>query len=503
MNLLERAREGDMSAQKELFFETVSPVYYICSKLRGNQNEAITACIATFKRVFSSLERLDNDTDFSAWVKTAAAITCCTELRRADREVFLTLGIDKIGYKFPYFPSGYSLNMGETAEIMEECIDSLSISKRAAIILYYFLGLTVPQIAKVLQVPQSIAKELLVEGRRKLEDLGWHLKDSGVKTCSMALLPIFELLSSILVIPDGIHFEEVAPKIAPKKEEPPKREEPIAQKPKRKLHIKRLVAVILIVLLIAGGSVFAVKELLFKKAPQKYSFGENLFSLNFDCVSKKLEGISPDSLFLFETDEKFGERILSDYLVTRVEMTNPSGEAYKTLDYAYSGNTLVRLTSSTEILSEQLSYKWTKGGSRLTVKNADGEIVEQTDYNSEGYPLKQTLAKETLSYKWTFTYDDHGRVKTAKYSSDTSGSYSYKYDKIGRVSYQKFTRGGITETEETTYDDFGMPTKKKITAGSEKKEYKITYNYQNLTFSATCSDGSSYSGTIVPVEVDS
>ena len=59
MNLLGRAREGDKDAQKELFFETVSPVYYICSKLLKNQNDAIAACIATFKRVFSSLERLD------------------------------------------------------------------------------------------------------------------------------------------------------------------------------------------------------------------------------------------------------------------------------------------------------------------------------------------------------------------------------------------------------------------------------------------------------------
>ncbi len=503
MELILKAQNGDVAAQKELFFETVSEVYYICSKLLKSQNEAINACNATYKRVFSSLERLDPQTDFSSWVKTAAAITCCTELRRSDREIFLTLGIDKIGYKYPYFPKGVSLNMGETAEIMEECIDSLSVSKRAAIILYYFIGLSVGQIAKVLCVPPQIAKELLLEGRRKLEDLQWHLNDSGVKTCSMALLPIFELLSSILVIPDGIYFEEIA-KAFKKKEEPAPVPSPApVPQNKRKFSAKKIISLLLVVFLILGGGVFAATKVLNFQEPKKYSFGAELFSLNFDCVSPKLQEISPDSLFVFEKEDKTFGKIFSDYLITKVVIYNPHGEAVKSISYSYKNNTLVSAASSTETLSETLNYKWTKEGSRLTVTNSSGEVVEQTDHNSEGYPKKQIFGDDTVKYDWIYTYNDEGRIKTAKYSSDVSGNYSYKYDSEGRITYEKEIRAGIEETQENVYDEYGLITKKTITTdGGNKKIYTVKYDYNGLSFTASCSDGTSYQGEIIPAQGD-
>ncbi len=501
MNLIERAREGDRNAMKELFFSSVSSVYYICIKLMRNESAAISACNATFKRVFSSIDKIEPETDFSAWVKTAAAITCCTELRRSDREVFLSLGLDSPSYRYPDYPPGTSLNMGQTADAMEACIDSLSVSKRAAVILYYFNGLSVSQIARVLACPSAIAKELLVEGRRKLENLQWHLNDIGVKTCSMALLPIFELLSASLVIPDGIHFNEVSPSPIPAFEALP--ESPQRPKKRRRIHFKRLAFLIFSLLLMASGLVFAVKKVFFPEEELKYSFGSSLFAINFDCVSDKLEGISKDSLFIFEAEEEpKGEAVLAKYAVKSVTIKNENGETLKTLEYTYNDNVLVRAKTSGEVINETLSYKWTKSGTRLTVKNSNGDVVEQTDHNSEGYPVSQIFGDKTVKYKWTYTRYENGRIKTAKYSSDVSGKYTYEYDDEGRVTYLKETRAGVTETEKLEYDENGMVVLKTVTDGAgNKKTYNVSYDFDGLKFTAAASDGSSYSGTLTPTEV--
>jgi len=483
MHTLEGASLFGTKELRDMFIENVPQVYYICRLLLPNENSAIDACLSTFKRAFSSIDKLEEGIDSSAWIKTAAAITCCAELRRSDLEVFIRIDEDNPRYAFPHFPSGTTLNMSETAEIVEDCLLSLPSGKRAAVLLYYFVGLSISQIAKIMRVQPTISKELLLEGRRKIEDLQWHLKDIGVDTCRMTLLPILELRSSCEIIPEDVEFSAVyTPPSEPEAEEKPKK--------RRKLRPSAVVFIVLLVAALISTAAAVIPKLITPKT-QYYPAV---------TVASKYQTLPASTDFYKIVYKKnLASSVVTEFLLDSINHYDEHGELIRQVFYKYEAGELLSERTVSEFFDETLTYSWNKSGTTVTVKNNEGDVVEKTKYNAEGYPIEENFfdSDKPLTYTWKYERDSKKQISKASFNSTYEGNYIYKYDNEGRCYYTKSTISGETEIEEVEYDSKGMVTKKTITdSDGEKTIYTCTYDYKAKTFKGECSDGSSYNGKL-------
>ena len=485
MNPLERAKKGDKNGFAELFSESVPAVYYICLKLLGSA-AATDAAAETYKKVFSSLSKLPEETNFNEWIKTAAAITCCNYLRRADREVFLSEPTVT-----PYNPvgisNGSSLNMSETASLIENCLDSFPISVKTAVLLYYFNGLTLPQLARIMCVPPATAKERLIAGRDVLEGLQLKLRQLNITTCKITLLPIFEFCSSVEIIPHDLNLDAVyTPEDTSELPEP---EEP--RKPSISKSAKKMLG-----LLISGAAIVAAAAVILSALPKNQGKDKK----NTESGAARTSAAS-DTAISSEpvVSTPPAPIIITEYKAATIECFNENGEKDKSYEFSYNeSGELISSKSATEIFEETLNYTYNKSKTLLTVPGQEGERVEKTEFDSEGYPITENYGEDkSVSYKWEYEKDALGRITTASYKSDVSGKMTYKYNEKGKISYLGIKSGDITVVWEFSYDEKDMIVSAVFTDdGGEKTLYTCSYDYDALTFTCSVGDGRAYSGTL-------
>ena len=149
------------------------------------------------------------------------------------------------------------------------------------------------------------------------------------------------------------------------------------------------------------------------------------------------------------------------------------------------------------MFTEELYYKWNKGGTKRTITDADGEVVEIAKFDEYGNHTSLTYGDETVKYTWKYTLNKEGYVARATYKAKTSGRYDYTYTPEGRIATETLTVGKDKYTTAYTYDAFGM-VKSKVQTNFDGNitETFYAYDYSALTFTATNSDGTTIQGKI-------
>lgn len=508
---LKRAKMGYSDAIEYLFKASFAQVYYICLVLTGNNKKAETVLTELYKKVFSTLDRLPDETDFTVWMKNAAVVACISVMRKKNPYLLRHIGAPTVPKA--EVATNRPLTTEQTARLFENCLLRMDFPAKMATICYYFNGMTRVQLSRITDLDDDEIDVVLSRVADTISALDAELREKGVVSARISPKDLLELLC----------LEQELPKINPKTlyvAVEPIEETAVVEPIKKgvKISAASYIAAALAVLVVAGVAVWqlsAPKEpttALTSEIPSTestvsaVSSSKPVSSLQ-SKVSTPESTVSKDKVTSSKAtssnqkpkkDEKVGKKVPEKpYCFAKSVEYNANNEKLRTQETTYSAGRIKTLKTSTPIFTENLTYSWTKNGRKCTVTDSKGTTVEITSYDANGNPTQKIFTNDTVNYSWSYSYNKQGYITSAKYTSTVNGGYTYKYDDKNRIIRKTHTIAGDTYTTDYTYYEDGMiSTRTETDYDGEKLYYDYIYNYTNMTYDITCSDGSREHGLL-------
>lgn len=169
---IEAAREGDKAAFGHLVEAYQTPIYNLTYRMLHNQSEAEEAAQEAFIRAYKHLNSYDPGRPFSSWIFSIASHYCIDRLRRR-RIDWLPLKEEiaepvRLATASPN-PETVATDRDREAWI-QELMNVLSPTDRAALTLHYWYDCSYKEIAEVLNLTVSAVKSRLYRARRALAE---------------------------------------------------------------------------------------------------------------------------------------------------------------------------------------------------------------------------------------------------------------------------------------------------------------------------------------------
>jgi RNA polymerase sigma-70 factor (ECF subfamily) len=169
---IREARAGDPNAFGRLVVAYQTPVYNLAYRMLGNAAEAEDAAQEAFLRAYTHLRSYDPNRPFRSWMLSIASHHCIDRLRRR-RITWLPLEDEfaepvRMASKSPNPEKAASQR--EQEKQIQELLETLSPTDRAAITLRYWYDCSYEEIAEMLNLTVSAVKSRLHRARRALAE---------------------------------------------------------------------------------------------------------------------------------------------------------------------------------------------------------------------------------------------------------------------------------------------------------------------------------------------
>ncbi|HID56907.1 TPA: sigma-70 family RNA polymerase sigma factor [Candidatus Poribacteria bacterium] len=176
--LVKRFQEGDFEAFNELVRRYRKRVYEIAYNFTHNPDDALDLTQEIFLRVFKSLGTFRHRSSFYTWLYSISRNYCIDYTRRKRRYREMEINENMPHRREDYLYSGGRIpppddkvEREELRRRIEEAIDSLPDMQRQVFILRHYEGLSLKEIAKVLNRSIGTVKANLFHATRKLREM--------------------------------------------------------------------------------------------------------------------------------------------------------------------------------------------------------------------------------------------------------------------------------------------------------------------------------------------
>ncbi len=183
MTWIIQAQHGDDDAFTHLVETYQKPVYNLCYRMLGELEAAEDAAQETFLKAYQNLTRYDRERSFATWLLSIAAHHCIDRLRRRR---FSSVSIDEDEEGQTDIPDRSAPDpemetmKSQQRERLQECLQSLDPTDRAAVVMRYWQDSSEVEIAQALKLTVPAVKSRLHRARRVLADL-WEEKPARVR----------------------------------------------------------------------------------------------------------------------------------------------------------------------------------------------------------------------------------------------------------------------------------------------------------------------------------
>jgi len=174
--LIEKVKLGDEQAITMLINLYKDKIYFLGCRMLGNKEEAEDICQETFIRVYTNIDKYDDNHKFSTWVYKIATNLCIDRIRKNKKNVF---SLDNNGDKgenidlYSIVPDS-GLNpeeeviLNEQKNLIQLSFEGLPIKYRTIMILRYVDELKLQEISEILDLPVTTIKTRLHRGREHM-----------------------------------------------------------------------------------------------------------------------------------------------------------------------------------------------------------------------------------------------------------------------------------------------------------------------------------------------
>jgi RNA polymerase sigma-70 factor, ECF subfamily len=177
-----RFLKGDDDAFRIIVRQWEAKIYNLALRFLGNREDAQDTVQETFLSVFRAIKTLRDPQSFPSWLYQIAVNHCRSRWRARSSDLSLddsiATGNGEDGeVKIAQVFCQESSDNVETADLIRKALIGVSEDHRMAVLLKEYLGLSLEELAKVMDCPLSTAKSRLYHGLRAVQ---LNLKKLGV-----------------------------------------------------------------------------------------------------------------------------------------------------------------------------------------------------------------------------------------------------------------------------------------------------------------------------------
>jgi RNA polymerase sigma factor (sigma-70 family) len=175
--LLEAWREGDQRAGKELFARHFDSIYRFFRSKVDDAAEDLTQ--QTFLGCVKAKDSYRGDASFRTYLYTIARNRLYTHIRdRQRRDAVVEVGQQSVA-DLGLGSATAALAARQEQQLLLEAMRHLPLEMQVALELHYWEGLSVREIAIVIETPEGTIKRRLQRARQRLDELIVELASSG------------------------------------------------------------------------------------------------------------------------------------------------------------------------------------------------------------------------------------------------------------------------------------------------------------------------------------
>jgi len=159
--LVSRIRQGDLEAFETLYNKYKGPLHRAALAITHNQAAAEEILQDAFVRAYRAIDRVDASTSLSPWLHRIVVNLSYNWTRGNNRWLLsFDVAIDSL-LASPAACPEHIVEQGELGDIVAEAIASLSVKRRAVLVLYYVQGFSLQEVAYILDCPLGTVKSRL------------------------------------------------------------------------------------------------------------------------------------------------------------------------------------------------------------------------------------------------------------------------------------------------------------------------------------------------------
>lgn len=187
--LVVEAKRGKQAAFTALYEQTRDRAYFVACRLVSG-NDVADMLQESYTAAFSAIDTFDTSKEFEPWLHTIVCNKCINHLKK--KQDLLTVdnedGIETEDTE-ALVPSEW-LEQREKREKILEIIDRLPEYQRVAVVLFYYEGHSVAEIAEILSIPEGTVKSRLSNARKTIKGEVLLEEQRGNKLYGVAGVPI-------------------------------------------------------------------------------------------------------------------------------------------------------------------------------------------------------------------------------------------------------------------------------------------------------------------------
>lgn len=175
LSIIDRFKNSDEAAFKELVLKHQDRIYNLCRHMLGNSHDAEDAAQDTFVKAYQSLKKFKPEASLYTWLYRIAVNTC---LDYKKRPFFASLfrkseeGDDFVSEALSHWPSPERLYESKQIGLaLHNSIRKLPAKLRTAIVLKEIEDLSYEEISDILEISIGTVKSRISRAREKLKIL--------------------------------------------------------------------------------------------------------------------------------------------------------------------------------------------------------------------------------------------------------------------------------------------------------------------------------------------
>jgi RNA polymerase sigma-70 factor, ECF subfamily len=182
LDLIQRAKSGDMGAFEQLVFRYDKQVLTIAARYVQSSEDAKDIYQEVFLRVFRSLPRFQLRSQFSTWLFRITTNVCLTHRTKRKRHVHTSLSQDSdedhgVSLSETLKDDSATVDLAEKSETalhVAQAVETLSPKQKIVFTMKYFDGYKIREIAEMTGLNEGTVKRYLFAATRKVRE---SLKD--------------------------------------------------------------------------------------------------------------------------------------------------------------------------------------------------------------------------------------------------------------------------------------------------------------------------------------